>query len=81
MTNKETVNRNIGLLFDFVREIIKNPAIADELPNRCEIEFVEKDFPHNYKDHPRKYFVKVRPSFQVIAKAKKKKAIRRKIAS
>lgn len=81
MTNKETVNRNIGLLFDFVREIIRNPSIADPLPDRCEIEFVEKDFPRNYKDHPTKFFVKVKPSFQVIAKTKKKKITARKLAS
>ncbi len=45
MTKKETVNRNIGLTFDFVREIIKNPSIVNDLPETCEIEFIEKDFP------------------------------------
>ncbi len=45
MTKKETVNRNIGLTFDFVREIIKNPSIINDLPETCEIEFIEKDFP------------------------------------
>lgn len=41
MTKKETVNRNIGLTFDFVREIIKNPSIVNDLPEICEIEFIE----------------------------------------
>jgi hypothetical protein len=44
MTNKETVNRNIGLTFDLIRKIIKNPDLADKIPDNSVIEFVEKDF-------------------------------------
>ena len=62
MTRKETVNRNIGLTFDFVREMIKNPSLATKLPAHCEIEFVEKDFPVKSDSVLRdKYIVKVIP--------------------
>lgn len=44
MTNKEIVNRNIGLTFDLIRKIIKNPALADKIPDKSVIEFIEKDF-------------------------------------
>ena len=44
MTNKETVNRNIGLTFDLIRKIIENPDLADKIPDNSVIEFVEKDF-------------------------------------
>ena len=30
MTNKEIVNRNIGLTFDLIRKIIENPDLADK---------------------------------------------------
>jgi len=44
MTNKEIVNRNIGLTFDLIRKIVENPALADKIPDNSVIEFVEKDF-------------------------------------
>jgi hypothetical protein len=44
MTNKETINRNIGLTFDFLRQVAKNPGILDSIPDGTTLEFVEKDF-------------------------------------
>jgi hypothetical protein len=44
MTNKETVNRDIGLTFDLLRKIIDAPDLANKIPNNSVIEFVEKDF-------------------------------------
>lgn len=46
MTNKETVERNIGLTMDFVNHLIDNPHIAENLPESFSLEFAEKDFPH-----------------------------------
>jgi len=45
MTNKETIERNIGLTFDFVNYLIDKPEIAENLPDNFKLEFVEKDFP------------------------------------
>ncbi len=69
MTKKETVNRNIGLTFDFVREIIKNPSIVNDLPETCEIEFIEKDFPiKNAATLNNKYIIKVKTAFEPVSK-------------
>lgn len=50
MTNKEMVNRNIGLTFDLVRKIIENPDLAEKIPDKSTIEFVEKDFEYRQKN-------------------------------
>ena len=44
MTKKEKTIRNIGLSFDFLREIIKDPKIFKTIPDNTNIEFIEKDF-------------------------------------
>jgi hypothetical protein len=69
MTKKEIVNRNIGLTFDFVREIIKDPSLAEQLPDNSEIEFVEKDFPiKNGTTLNNKYIIKVKSVFEPVSK-------------
>ncbi len=69
MTKKEIVNRNIGLTFDFVREIIKNPSLAEKLPENCEIEFVEKNFPiKNETTLNNKYIIKEKNVFEPVNK-------------
>jgi hypothetical protein len=49
MTNNETIERNIGLTFDFVNYLMDNPNIAENLPDKFKLEFVEKDFSKNEK--------------------------------
>lgn len=44
MTTKETVDRNIGLTFDFLKQLVSNPDALDTLEDGAVIEFVEKDF-------------------------------------
>jgi hypothetical protein len=44
MTKKENINRNIGLTFDFLRQVAKDPSILDKIPDGSTLEFVEKDF-------------------------------------
>lgn len=46
MTNKETVERNIGLTIDFVNYLVDNPDLAQKLPDKFKLEFIEKDFPN-----------------------------------
>jgi len=72
MTNKETIERNIGLTFDFVEYLVDSPGIADTMPDKCKVEFVEKDFPKTEKNeeiesdsHLKKKYVKVRNSFEL----------------
>jgi len=42
--NANRTNTQIGLTFDLIRKIIKNPDMADKIPDNAIIEFVEKDF-------------------------------------
>jgi len=67
MTNKEKINRNIGLTFDFVKFLIGNPAKVKGLPNSFELEFIEKDFvvTPNLKGKKKK-LVKVKNNFELI---------------
>jgi hypothetical protein len=44
MTNKEKINRNIGLTFDFLRQIVSNPTLLKQVSNGTQLEFVDKDF-------------------------------------
>lgn len=71
MTNKETVERNIGLAFDFVEYLIDNPDTIDTLPDNFNLEFVEKDFPQIEKkgeieltSNVKKKYVRVKNSFE-----------------
>ena len=45
MTNKETVERKIGLTFDYVNFLIDNPSMLENLPEKYKLEIIEKDFP------------------------------------
>ena len=72
MTNKETIERNIGLTFDFVEYLVDNPSTTDSLPDKFNLEFVEKDFPKITKNveiesdsQLKKKYVKVRNSFEL----------------
>ena len=72
MTNKETVERNIGLTFDFLRQVLKDPSMLDEIPNGIVIEFVEKDFSKKetkISAKPKRY-LKVKSQFELLAEPK-----------
>jgi hypothetical protein len=61
------VNRNIGLTFDLIRTIIDNPSFIENLPDHCEIEFVEKDFPATNKQYTkRSKFIKVKNNLELV---------------
>ena len=40
----KTIERNIGLTFDFVNHLIDNKSDLEKLPENFTVEFVEKDF-------------------------------------
>jgi len=68
MRKEEIIERNITLTFDFLRQIVKNPKIIDEIPNGALIEFVEKDRPiveTKKTRKPDKYF-KVNHQFEKV---------------
>ena len=68
MTNKETIERNISLTFDFVNHLIDNKSDLEKLPDDFVVEFVEKDFPklqrrQSVNPNIRRKFVQVKNSF------------------
>ena len=67
MTKKEIVNRNIGLTFDFLRQVIDDPSIINDIPDGAVIEFVDKDFPIK-NDLTNKYLIKVKNTFEPVNK-------------
>jgi hypothetical protein len=72
MTKKETVERNIGLTFDLVNQLIDKPELADRLPEEFDVEFIEKDFPNLERQEPakrsgiQKKLLRVRNSFDLF---------------
>jgi hypothetical protein len=68
MTNQETVNRNIGLAFDFLKQIIKHPEPIDRIKENSTIEFLQKDYPEreNTKSVIADKFIRVKRSFELI---------------
>jgi hypothetical protein len=72
MTNKEQIERNIGLTFDFVNYLMDNPKLIDKLPESFKLEFAEKDFPtiekknhSSIKSKSTKRIVRVRNTFEM----------------
>lgn len=53
MTKKEFAERNIGMTFDFIRQIVAEPALAASMTDGAEIAFVDKDAPASVKESPR----------------------------
>jgi len=49
MTKKEMAERNIGMTFDFVRQVVNNPQLAETISNGAEIAFIDKDMPTKSK--------------------------------
>ena len=45
MTKKELAERNIGMTFDFIRQIIETPILADSFADGAEIDFIDKELP------------------------------------
>lgn len=68
MKKDEIVNKNISLVFDFLRYITKHPELIEKIPNGCELEFLDKDYPvpETVKEM-NKVFLKVEHTFNVPA--------------
>jgi hypothetical protein len=68
MTNKETINRNIGLTFNLARQIMENPGLLNEISDKSTIEFLQKDYPE--REHRKSImadkFIRVKRCFELI---------------
>jgi hypothetical protein len=43
MTNKEQIQRDIAVAFDFVEQIIDNPELTDKIPEGSAITFIDEE--------------------------------------
>jgi len=69
MTNKEQIQRDIAVAFDFVEQIIDTPELIDRIPEGSVVTFIDdeniKSEKHTSKHTQRKY-VKVKRHFEVL---------------
>jgi len=65
----EIVKRNISLVFDLLRYLVDHPELSEKLPDGCELEFLDKDFPLTETarsvEGTEKTFLKVDHSFDI----------------
>ena len=45
MKESEIIKRDIGLTFDFIRYLIDNPEVIDEIPDGAEVIFLSDEIP------------------------------------
>lgn len=66
MTEKDVVERDISLTFDFLRYAVDHPEILDEIPDGAELEFIATDMvihesgperPKGDDDYPKAIFI------------------------
>jgi hypothetical protein len=70
MTKKETINRNIGLTFVFIRQAFNEPDLLEKVPDGSTLEFVEKDFIKKEKKgsgKKKRKYLRVKSRFEVIS--------------
>ena len=68
MTKDEKVKKNIGLAFELLREIIKNPAISDNIPDGSNIVFLDNEKSISNKETSLKNnkYIRVKRKFEVV---------------
>jgi hypothetical protein len=69
MTNKEQIQRDIAIAFDFAEQIIDNPNLLDKIPDGAEITFLDDENVKPEKvisrDTAKKY-LKVKRHFEIL---------------
>lgn len=69
MINKEQIQRDLTIAFDFVEQIIDNPEMLDKIPDGSNITFLDDE---NVKPEKKltknteKKYVKVKRSFELL---------------
>ena len=69
MKRDEIVKKNISLVFDFLRYLTDHPELIEKIPDGCELEFLDKDFPltgiEPDAEAVKKVFLKVEHTFDI----------------
>ena len=69
MTNKEQIQRDIAVAFDFVEQIIDHPELIDQIPEGSSITFIDEENKKTERRSsklPQKKYVKVKRHFEVL---------------
>jgi len=69
MRKDEVVKKNISLVFDFLRYLTDHSELLKKLPDGCELEFLDRDFPlietETSVEDAEKVFLKVEHTFNL----------------
>jgi len=69
MKNKEQIQRDIAIAFDFVEQIIETPDILDKIPDGTSVTFLDSENVKPEKPVSRstsKKYIKVKRHFEVL---------------
>jgi hypothetical protein len=69
MTNKEQIQRDMAVAFDFVEQIIERPEIIDKIPEGSVVSFLDEENKKTEKKmeaNQSKKYVRVKRHFEVI---------------
>ncbi|MFA7490418.1 MAG: hypothetical protein WCY58_06625 [Mariniphaga sp.] len=69
MRNKEQIQRDIAVAFDFIEQIIENPDLTDQIPEGSAISFIDdenKKVEKKSSKIPTKKYVKVKRHFELL---------------
>lgn len=69
MKNKEQVQKNISLTFDFIEQIIDNPELLEKIPEGSVVTFVNEPNVLIEKQStiiPNKKYVRVKRHFEIL---------------
>ncbi len=69
MTNKEQIQRDMAVAFDFIEHIVDHPAQADHIPQGAAISFLNQEIKKEEKRSEsslKKKYVKVKRHFELL---------------
>jgi hypothetical protein len=69
MTNKEQIQRDIAVAFDFIEQIIENPDLTEKIPDGSVISFIDnqnKKIEKQAARLPSTKYVKVKRHFELL---------------
>ncbi len=69
MTNKEQIQRDIAITFDFIEQLIENPDLIERIPEGSAITFINETNARIEKHSgkiPQKKYVKVKRHFELL---------------
>ena len=69
MTNREQIQHDIVIAFDFAEQIIDNPGLLDKIPEGASVTFLDDDNVKTEKPlskQPAPKYVKVKRHFEVL---------------